>query len=101
MLRGITTERKVLAAIPNANVVDWVLVELRDAPSAAAATSATRIARQAAFILNDGSIVGLDGSSVLQFNNAINQQLFVIVNHRNHLGVLSANALTQSGGIYS
>ncbi len=43
----------------------------------------------------------MDGSSILQFNNSINQQLFVVVYHRNHLGVLSANALTQSGGIYS
>ena len=84
-----------------ANVVDWVLVELRDATSAANATSATRIARQAAFILNDGSIVGMDGSSILQFTNSINQQLFAVVHHRNHLAILSANALTSSAGVYN
>jgi hypothetical protein len=90
-----------VTSIPNSNVVDWVLVELRDAPAAAAATSATRIARQAAFILKDGSIVGLDGTSNLQFNNSVTQQLYVIVYHRNHLGILSANALSQVGGVYS
>jgi hypothetical protein len=88
-------------AIPNNEVVDWVLLELRDAVDAASATSATRIARQAAFLLKDGTVVGLDGSSILQFSNSFNQQLFVIIWHRNHLGVLSANALSQSGGIYT
>jgi len=88
-------------AIPNSDVVDWVLVELRDATDAASATSTSRIARQAAFLLKDGTVVGLDGSSVLQFSNSISQQLFVIVWHRNHLGVLSANALTQNAGVYS
>ena len=61
-----------VTAIPNSNVVDWVLVELRDATAAAAATSATRIARQAAFILKNGS-VSRNGrhinSSIQQFNN--------------------------------
>jgi hypothetical protein len=90
-----------VASIPNSNVVDWVLVELRDATDAASATSSTRMARQAAFLLKDGTVVGLDGSSVLQFGNSFNQQLFVIVWHRNHLGVLSANALTQNSGVYS
>ncbi|MBM3435323.1 MAG: hypothetical protein FJY07_03785, partial [Bacteroidetes bacterium] len=35
-----------VASIPSNNVVDWVLVELRDAANAASATTATRIARQ-------------------------------------------------------
>ena len=90
-----------VTAIPNPNIVDWVLVELRDAASAATATAATRIARQAAFLKKDGTIVGTNGTSVLQFNNSVSQQLFVVIWHRNHLGVLSANALTPSGGTYS
>lgn len=95
------TGSESVAAIPNENVVDWILVELRDATSAATATPATRIDQQAAFILNDGSIVGMDGTSLLQFDNSVTQQLFVIIYHRNHLGVMSGNALSQVGGIYS
>ena len=90
-----------VTAIPNPDIVDWILVELRDATDAASATSATRIARQACFLLKNGSIVGTDGTSSLQFSNSITQQLFVVIWHRNHLGVLSANALTEAGGIYS
>jgi hypothetical protein len=88
-------------SIPNPDVVDWVLIELRDAADAASATSATRIARQAAFLLKDGSVVGTDGSSILQFSNSFTQQLFVIVWHRNHLGIMTANGVTASGGVYA
>jgi hypothetical protein len=44
--------------------------------------------------------VGTDGSSILQFNNSFNQQLFVIVWHRNHFGIMTANGVTASGGVY-
>jgi len=84
-----------------ANVVDWVLVELRDAPSAAAATSATRIARQAAFLKKDGSIAGLNGTSMLEFSNSITNQLFVVIWHRNHIEIMSAIPLVKVGETYS
>jgi subtilisin family serine protease/PKD repeat protein len=87
--------------IPGADIVDWVLVELRDANSPAAATSATSLARQAAFILKDGTIVGLDGLSNLTFPVSISQDLYVVVWQRNHLGIMSNNALTPAGGIYT
>ncbi|MCF8403889.1 MAG: hypothetical protein K9H58_08090 [Bacteroidales bacterium] len=93
------TGSESVASIP-ANVVDWVLIDLRDATSAANATQSTSVETQAAFILNDGSVVGLDGSSVLQFTATINNDPYIGVWHRNHLGVLSANPPVESGGIY-
>ena len=89
-----------VATIPD-DVVDWVLVDLRDATSAAAATPATSIEKQAAFLLSNGSVVGLDGSSVLQFSATISIDPYVVVWHRNHLGVLSANSPIESGGMYT
>jgi hypothetical protein len=55
-----------------ANIVDWVLIELRDATAAATATASTRIARQAAFLMNDGSIRSEWNqlSAIQQFNNS-------------------------------
>jgi hypothetical protein len=88
-------------SIPNPNVIDWVLIELRDAANAGSATPSTRIARQAAFILKDGSVVGTDGSSILQFSNSFTQQLFVIVWHRNHLGIMTSTGISASGGVYA
>lgn len=86
--------------IPNLEVVDWVLIELRDASDAPSATEATVISRQAGFLLKDGTVVGTDGSSLLQFDNAVMQQLFVIVWHRNHLGIITADGVTETAGIY-
>ncbi len=95
------TGSESVTSIPNANIVDWVLIELRDATDAASANSTSVIARQAAFLTCNGTVVGLDGSSILSFDNSINHQLFVVVWHRNHLGIMAANAVTQSGGIYT
>ena len=81
-------------------VVDWILIELRDAVTAESATQSARISRQAAFVLSDGSVVGLDGISFPQFSNLIENQLFVVIWHRNHLGVLSAFPLMKTGDVY-
>jgi hypothetical protein len=94
------TGSESVTSIPN-NVVDWVLVDLRDATSAATAIPATSAEMKAAFILDNGSVVGLDGSSVLQFSAPITNDPYVVVWHRNHLGVLSATSPNETGGIYT
>lgn len=84
------------------DVVDWILVELHDAPNAGSTSSATSIDRQAALLLDNGSIVDLDGTSSLKFNNTLVQNLFVTLWHRNHLGILSAfNIVDAPPDIYS
>jgi hypothetical protein len=82
------------------NIVDWVLVELRDATSAATATTGTRIARQAALLKSDGSIVGADGSSFLQFDVTVLHQLFVVIWHRNHIEIMSAGPVSKVGELH-
>ncbi len=89
-----------VSAIPNPEIVDWLLVELRDAVDPPSATPTTKIAQQAAFIRSDGKVVGIDGFSNLEFNKTISNQLFVVLWHRNHLGMMSAFALTEAGGVY-
>ncbi len=81
--------------------VDWVLVELRDAPSAAQATAGTVIARQAAFLKNNGYLLDLDGSVALQFNEVISDGLYLVIWQRNHLPVISAYELINTGGVYA
>ena len=90
-----------VTSIPNSFVIDWILVELRDAPDASLATGATMIARKAGFVLQDGSMVDTDGSSDLAFTESVATNLFVVIWHRNHLGVMSAYPLVESGGVYS
>jgi CubicO group peptidase (beta-lactamase class C family) len=89
-----------VVSIPNTNIVDWVLIELRDAVSPAEALPSTAISRQAAFLLNDGRVVGLDGNSILNFDATHSQNLYLIVWHRNHLGIMSNYAMEQSNGLF-
>lgn len=95
------TGTETVTSIPNAQVVDWVLVDMRDAASAAAATAATSVRKKAAFLLSDGSVVGIDGSTKLTTPFTINQNLYVVIWHRNHLGILSNNALVNTDGVYT
>ncbi len=95
------TGDEMVFPLPNTNIVDWVLVELRDAATAADANGSTMIAQKAGFLLKDGSVVGLDGTNRLSFDVFINQNLFVVIWHRNHLGIMSANPLVKTDGYYA
>ena len=95
------TGTESVASIPP-NVVDWVLVQIRDASNVGLADESTVVAEQAAFLLNDGSIVDLDGSSNLLFSGiSYSSGLYPVVWHRNHLGVISSARMTRTGGVYS
>ena len=80
-----------VSVIPNADVVDWVLVELRDAAQPVDATEETIVGKMAGFLLNDGLIVNLDGYSPLDFNVTINDNLYIVVRHISHLDIIGAN----------
>ncbi|MCB2219845.1 MAG: hypothetical protein KQI35_05560 [Bacteroidetes bacterium] len=91
---------ETVANIPP-DVVDWILLEYRDAADINSATFEATIGKQAAFIRNDGQIVNLNGSAPPLFNLTLNDNLFVVIWHRNHLPVLSANPLIETAGVYS
>lgn len=86
---------------PSTDIVDWVLIELRDTTDASLASENTRIAQQAAFLLNTGEVVSMDGVSIPIFDIPITNNLFALVWHRNHIGVLSAEPLFGIDAIYS
>jgi uncharacterized protein (TIGR02145 family) len=91
-----------VGSIPNPDIVDWVLVELRETTGdASTATPDKMIDRQAAFIKADGSIVGTNGSSMITYSGSVTNNLYVIIWHRNHLAIMSSGPMTNSGGIYS
>jgi len=81
-----------VASIPNNDVVDWVLVELRETPGdISTAGPANMVGQKAGFLLKDGSVVATDGSSLLNYGITVTNNLFLIVYHRNHVGVISAS----------
>ncbi len=88
--------------IPNGNIVDWGLIEIREtAGDASTATESTIVSQQAVFILKDGKIKSVDGSNLPKFNQVITDNLFVVIRQRNHLSVMSGNPVTITGNAYS
>ncbi|NOX45591.1 MAG: S8 family serine peptidase [Chlorobi bacterium] len=83
------------------DIVDWVLIDIRDATSVELATASTSIGRQAAFLRNDGKVIGMDGSPILDFTTTLSNNLYVAVYQRNHISIISAYPLVSSGGIYN
>ncbi len=88
-----------VSAIPD-GITDWILVELRDAPSAGQATPQTGIARKAGFIFKNGLIKNVDGTSGLFFDIYFDDSLYAVVWHRNHLAIMSGCALQKENDVY-
>ena len=80
------------AAVIPATIVDWVLMELRDGNNAS-----TVLARRAAFLKTDGTIVDVNGVSPVVFTGFSAANYYVSIRHRNHLGVMTAIAIALSG----
>ncbi len=77
-------------AIPE-NVVDWVLVQLRQSPSGAT------IASKSCFLKSDGLVIQADGQGSLMFWGVDDGSYYIVLSHRNHLDAMSANAIPLNG----
>ncbi|OEK07187.1 choice-of-anchor D domain-containing protein [Roseivirga misakiensis] len=97
---GVNSHSQTTSVSIPASAVDWVLVELREASTAATATNATRKGSTAGFLMNDGTIKATDGTSNLTINLTGNTgtDYYVVIYHRNHLPIMSAIAIDGSGG---
>ena len=94
---GETTTSAVLAANAGTGnaIVDWVFVELRDAVNPTVV-----VQTRSGLVQRDGDIVSpTDGVSPLTFTGFVGQQYYVAVKHRNHLGAMTANAVTMSNDL--
>jgi hypothetical protein len=90
MSGGETTTPAVLSVIGNDAIVDWVVVELRhaDRPSLVVASACALMQR-------DGDVVAADGVSPLRLH-VLAGNYYVAIQHRNHLGTMSAAPLALS-----
>ena len=85
---GESTIPAVFAIAGPGRVVDWVVVELRNKNN-----PAQILATRAALLLRNGFVVDTDGSSDVVFHGLPTDNYYVAVRHRNHLGIMSANAV--------
>jgi hypothetical protein len=76
------------------SAVDWVLVELRHG----IADSTVRMAK-GGFILHDGTITDVDGSSPLSFPGLGDGSYYIVIRHRNHLPVMCAQPVAMDSSL--
>ncbi len=85
---GEVASATVFDATGNNAIIDWVLVELRDA-----GTPSTIVATRGALLQRDGDVVAVDGTSNVVLAAAPGNY-HVALRHRNHLGVMTAAPVT-------
>ncbi|WP_452598901.1 glycosyl hydrolase family 18 protein [Pontimicrobium sp. MEBiC01747] len=72
-------------------IVDWVLVELRNA-----ADNTAVVIQQSALLQRDGDVVATDGVSPLSFTQTAGNY-YVAIKHYNHLAIMTTNTIALSG----
>ena len=86
-----TEDDRSVSSVP-ADVVDWVLVQLRSFADGAA------VASRSAFLSADGRVVDDDGTTGQIPLSVSAGDYFLVVRHRNHLAVMSNEVHTISNG---
>ncbi|GEM_PF-157048 len=76
-----------IVSVP-ANIVDWVLVQLKEHPDSTAKVS------RSVFLRNDGYLVTDDGLSNTIELGAPEGNYYIVIKHRNHLAVMSNTPVT-------
>jgi hypothetical protein len=92
---GLTCAASVFNVTGNDAIIDWVWVEVRDS-----ADGITVIASTSALLQSDGEVVDTDGVSLLDVD-VLYGNYYLMLSHRNHLGVLTASTVSLSGGVMS
>ena len=84
---GETTSTSVLSITGNNAIVDWVIVEVREA------STHDVVASRAALLQRDGDVVDVDGLAPLGFSLPLDHYKISVL-HRNHLGVVTSQPVT-------
>ena len=88
---GESLQAAQLQVTGNDAVVDWVVLELRSATD-----PGRRIATRCGLLQRDGDVRDVDNLSPLAFC-AAPEDYFVVVRHRNHLGIMTGQPIAMSG----
>jgi len=90
---GQGTTPSVNPSAAAAQVVDWILVELRDTLN-----PANIVATRAGFVLANGDVVDTSYTQPLGFTGIDNGYYKVAIRHRNHLGMMTLEGVDFSNG---
>ena len=76
----------------NNAIVDWMILEVRDKNN-----DETILASQSVLLQKDGDVVSADGISSVRFPSLSADDYYVVLRHRNHLGIMTAAPVSLSG----
>jgi len=83
------------------NVVDWILLELRETAGAASTATSDKIFWQTpAFLFDDGHVKSIDGETPVKLVHQARHDVYLVIHHRNHLSVMSAVPVNKETGFY-
>lgn len=80
-----TVSSSVLSLSGSNAIVDWVFIELRNALD-----NTEVMHSRAALLQRDGDVVDVDGVSPVTFTEAEADDYYIVIRHRNHLGIMTS-----------
>ncbi|MCC7469702.1 MAG: hypothetical protein IT284_01010 [Bacteroidetes bacterium] len=86
-LANITVANNIFNIDPTNKVIDWVVVEIRNAQN-----PSVIVASKPALLKSNGEVVSLDGTTPILKTFSPNNY-YVAVRHRNHLGIMTKDAV--------
>lgn len=92
-LANITVANNIFNIDPTNKVIDWVVVEIRNAQN-----PEIIIASKPALLKSNGEVVSLDGTTPVLKTFSPNNY-YIAIHHRNHLSVMTKNAVDISASV--
>jgi len=73
-----------LPTVAGHDLIDWIYVELRNLETG------ETVGKTNAFVIDNGKIVDTNGNYSLPFHYTTGKQYYIVIRHRNHLDIMSA-----------
>lgn len=83
-----------IPVLPASNISDWIEISLRNISNIGALYEP--VISVSAFLLTDGTICDVEGNPYIRFKNLNTSDFYILVHHRNHIGIMSSTAITLS-----
>ena len=90
-----------VTSFPSSDIVDWVLVDVLKPHTDGNQIRFEVMGRKAGFLFNDGLLKDIDGTSNLTIETIMTSGFYIRIHHRNHLSIISAVPLLESGDVFS
>ncbi len=82
VVNSASVSQSILNQTGSDAIVDWILVELRDASNPSVVVQS-----KALLLQRDGDVVTVEGSEIIEFNTYNTGSVEIAIRHRNHFGV--------------